>query len=117
MGIAYLPFPLHRIAYHFFASIVPTSDFMFFLNVNPEEAHRRTERARNRQEMFESLEELKAVGHKALSLALIDKWIIVNANKPAKDIEKQIKSIFLASPHYISFDLLYICIFLLQRAC
>jgi len=91
MGTAYLPSPLHMIAYHFFAFIVPTSNFMFFLDVSPEEAYRRIRQARNKREMFESLEELKQIRRKALSLALMDKWKIVNANKPVKSIEKEIR--------------------------
>jgi len=92
MGTAYLPSPLHRIAYHFFASIVPTSNLMFFLDVNPEEAYRRIRQTRNRREMFESLEELKRIRRKAFSLASIGKWTIINANKPLKDVEKEIEN-------------------------
>ncbi|MDH5754926.1 MAG: thymidylate kinase [Candidatus Bathyarchaeota archaeon] len=91
MGTAYLPSPLHRIAYHFFASLVPTSNLMFFLDVNPEEAYRRIQQERKRQEMFESLEELKRIRRKALSLASIDKWTIIDANKPVKSVEKEIR--------------------------
>jgi len=91
MGTAYLPSPLHRIAYHFFASIVPTSNLMFFLDVNPEEAYRRIQQTRDRREMFESLEELKRIRRKALDLASIDKWIIMNANKPINEVEKEIR--------------------------
>jgi len=64
MGTAYLPSPFHKIAYHFFASLVPTSDLMFFLDVNPEEA---------------------------LSLALIGNWTVIDANKSIEDIEKGIR--------------------------
>jgi len=91
MGTAYLPSPLHRIAYRFFASIVPTSNLMFFLDVNPEEAYRRIQQERKKREMFESLEELKRIRRKALSLASIDKWTIINTNKPVKSIEKEIR--------------------------
>jgi dTMP kinase len=91
MGTAYLPSPLHRIAYHFFALIVPTSGFMFFLDVNPEEAYRRIQQERSRREMFESLEEMKQIRRKALSLALMDTWKIINANKSVKEIEKEIR--------------------------
>lgn len=94
MGTAYLPSPLHKIAYHFFASIVPTSNLMFFLDVSPEEAYRRIQQERKRREMFESLDELKRIRRKALSLASIGKWTIVNANKLIKDIEKEIKNHF-----------------------
>jgi len=97
MGTAYLPSPLHRIAYHFFASIVPTSDFMFFLDVSPLEAYRRIQQARERREMFESLEELERIRHKALFLALIGKWTVMDANKPAEYVEKEIKKFFLHS--------------------
>jgi len=91
MGTAYLPSPLHRIAYHFFATIVPTSNLMFFLDVGPEEAHRRIQQARKRREMFESLEELKQTRRKAFFLALMGKWTIIGANKPVKDVEKEIR--------------------------
>jgi len=91
MGTAYLPSPLHRIGYHFFASIVPTSNLMFFLDVNPEEAYRRIQQERNKQEMFESLGELRRIRRKALSLALVDKWAVINGNKPVKDVEKEIR--------------------------
>jgi len=91
MGTAYLPSPLHRIAYHFFASTVPKSDFMFFLDVSPEEACRRIQRARKRQEMFENIKELRQVRVKALSLAFTDKWKIINADKPEKEVEAEIR--------------------------
>lgn len=91
MGTAYLPSPLDRIAYHFFASTVPTSNHMFFLDVSPEEAHRRIQQARNRREMFESLEELKRIRQKALFLASTDKWTIINGDKPVKNVEKEIR--------------------------
>lgn len=91
MGTAYVPSPLQKIAYHFFASIVPAPDVKFFLNVSPEEAYRRILRMRKRREMFEGLEELKRVRWKALSLALTGKWTIVDANKPVKDVEKEIE--------------------------
>jgi dTMP kinase len=90
MGTAYLPSPLHRIAYHFFAFIVPTSEFMFFLDVTPEEAHKRIQQERKTREMFESLEELERIRRKALFLALIGGWTIINANRPVKEIEKEI---------------------------
>lgn len=41
--------------------------------------------------MFESLEELKRIRHKALFLALIDKWTVIDGNKPVKDVEEEIR--------------------------
>jgi len=91
MGTAYLPSPLHRIGYCFFASIVPTSNLMFFLDVDPEIANKRIQQERNRREMFENLGELKRIRRKALSLALIDKWTVIDGNKPVNNVEKEIR--------------------------
>ena len=41
MGAAYLPSPIDKVAYLFFATVVPKSDRMLFLDVSPEEAYRR----------------------------------------------------------------------------
>jgi dTMP kinase len=90
MGTAYLPSPLHVFAYRFFALAVPTSEFMFFLDVSPGEAERRIKQTRSSVEMFENLVELKRVRLKALSLALSGGWRVLNANKPEKDITKDI---------------------------
>jgi dTMP kinase len=91
MGTAYLPAPLYRLAYYFFAFTVPTSEFMFFLDVKPEEAYKRIQQTRRRQEMFENLEELEQVRLKALSLALTGKWTIIDGNKPIDAIEGEIR--------------------------
>lgn len=90
MGTAYLPSPIHKIAYNFFALWVPKSNFMFFLDVNPKEAYKRIMCTRERREMFESLEELKKIRRKALALALMDKWKIVDANKSINDVHRKI---------------------------
>lgn len=90
MGTSYLPSPLSAIAYNFFASVVPLSDHMFFLDVTPKEAHRRILETRRRREMFENLEELEHVRKRALSLVSTGKWTIIDADKPAGEIEKTI---------------------------
>ena len=93
MGTAYLPSPLHRIAYHFFARIVPTSDHMFFLDVQPEEAYRRIRQTRHRQERFENIEELRRVRRRALALALEGRWLIVNAYKSESVVGKKLENL------------------------
>jgi dTMP kinase len=90
MGTAYLPSPLHRAAYHFFASLVPTSEFMFFLDVDPEEAARRIRQARTEREMFETLEELERTRRKALALVLNGGWIILDANQTPEEVGQAI---------------------------
>ena len=91
MGTAYLPAPLDRIAYHFFAAVVPTSQYMFFLDVAPSEAERRLREARERLEMFENIAELERTRLKALSLASANKWTIVNANEPMRQVQEVIR--------------------------
>jgi len=93
MGTAYLPSPLHRIAYHFFAITMPRSGFMFFLDIRPEEAYRRIEQTRDKREMFENLRELQRIRFKALSLATIGLWIIVDANKSEAEIQEIIMGV------------------------
>jgi dTMP kinase len=86
MGTAYLPSPLHSASYRFFAAVVPTSEFMFFLDVAPEEAFRRIQETRARREMFESLDELRRTRLKALTLASMGGWKIVDANETAEKV-------------------------------
>jgi dTMP kinase len=90
MGTAYLPSPFDKIAYYFFALIVPTSKFMFFLDVQPEEAEKRILRTRSQFEMFESLEQLKNVRQKALALASAGNWLIIDAEGPVREVENEI---------------------------
>ena len=91
MGTAYLPNPLHKIAYYFFTLVVPQSDNMFFLDITPEEAYKRIQQNRNNQEMFEDIKALKKVRSKALSLTHIGKWKIINADKPKDQINLEIQ--------------------------
>jgi len=90
MGTAYLPSPMHKIAYHFFALWVPKSNFMFFLDVSPQEAYKRILQSRKKREMFESLKELEKVRQKALALAFIGNWKILDADKPAERVHNEI---------------------------
>ncbi len=93
MGTAYLPSPLHKIGYRFFASVVPTSGFMFFLDVSPEEAYRRIRETRGKQEMFESLDELRLVRQRALSLLPMGDWVVVDGEKPMEKVEEEIRGL------------------------
>ena len=91
MGTAYLPSPLDRLTYRFFALTLPRPEYKFYLAVSPEEARRRIVESRRNEEMFESLEQLRKVGVRALSLAMMDGWIIVDANRLEEDVERQIR--------------------------
>lgn len=90
VGVAYLPLPLARILYKFFAALLPTSSYMFFLDVEPEEALRRIEK-RGEKEMFETIEELQKVRRKALKL--VKDWYIINTNRPIEETHAIIEEI------------------------
>jgi thymidylate kinase len=97
MGTAYLPSPLHRVAYHFFALFVPKSNTMFFLDTTPYEAYRRIRRTRKNREMFESIDELGKVRAKGLTLALIGKWAIIDANRSTEEVGMEIRKLLRVS--------------------
>jgi dTMP kinase len=78
MGAAYLPPPLGRFAYHFFAALLPKPRETVFLEVDPGEAHRRIVEGRSRREMFESPEQLEKISSRALALARSNGWAIVD---------------------------------------
>ncbi len=89
MGTAYLPAPLHRLAYLFFYRVVPKSRHMYFIDVSPEEAYRRLE-SRANKEMFENLEKLTEVWGKAVGLALSGGWTVIDGNRPLWVINDQL---------------------------
>lgn len=91
MGTAYLPLPLAKAAYKFFETLLPTSDYMFFLDVSPGEALKRL-RGRSTRESFETNEELTKVRKKALALAR-NGWHVLNANLAQEKIAAEIERI------------------------
>lgn len=90
MGVAYLPFPLAKLFYKFFEMILPTSEYMFFLDVDPQESLRRL-KGRDDVEMFENLDDLIKVREKALKLA--EGWYIINTGAPIEEVKRQINLI------------------------
>lgn len=99
MGTSYLPSTLSSIAYEFFASVVPRSDFLFFLDATPEEAYRRIVQTRKRHEMFENFQELELIRRRALSLASKHEWRIIDADKPVENIEWEILNLLRIDEH------------------
>ena len=91
MGTAYLPSPLHRVAYFFFKLLMPLGDHMFFIDVTPEEAHKRIEENRTEIEMFESLERLQKVRGRVLELAQRKEWTIIDGDQDLEDIQTEVR--------------------------
>jgi len=98
LGTAYLPAPVHKIAYLFFSKIVPTSKYMFYLKINPAEAFRRVTINRVKKERFESIHELNKISGKALELISYGSWKIINGDRSILEIhEKILKAIPLSN--------------------
>jgi len=90
MGVAYLPLPLAKILYSLFTIILPTSPYMFFLDLEPKESLKRMS-ARNDEEMFENMEDLIKVRKKALKLA--QTWYIINTAGSIEEVNENINTI------------------------
>lgn len=90
MGVAYLPLPLAKLLYTFFTIILPTSEYMFFLDLEPEESLLRMSK-REDEEMFENIADLIKVRKKALNLAM--EWHIINTIGTIDDVKNDINAI------------------------
>jgi dTMP kinase len=64
---------------------------MFFLDVSPTEAAVRIAENRTKTEMFESLEALRKVRWKALSLTRFDEWTIIDSNKSVNEVASALR--------------------------
>ena len=90
LGVAYLPFPLAKMLYTVFATFLPISDYMFFLDAPPEVSLERVS-MRREQEMFETLEGLQEVREKALRL--VPGWYIIDTDRPIEETHTEIVDI------------------------
>ena len=90
MGTAYLPFPLGAFAYRFFATFLPSPRHTIFLDIDPQEAHRRIALRQSDREMFESLEQLKKIASRALALARSSRWTVIDGIRSEESIEERI---------------------------
>ncbi|MGF3522602.1 MAG: thymidylate kinase [Candidatus Bathyarchaeia archaeon] len=93
LGTAYLPSPIYKVAYHFFAAIVPKPEKLFFIDVKPQIAYERIMKRAEKAavEMFEKPEALQKIRRRGLELAAIGRWLIVDGGKPADDVELTIR--------------------------
>jgi dTMP kinase len=90
MGVTYLPLPLARLLYRVFTTVLPTSDYMFFLDLEPDDALKRL-KERDEEEMFENLEDLTRVRDKALQL--VKGWHIISTSGSIEDVQRSIDRI------------------------
>ena len=90
LGTAYLPAPVHKFAYHFFARIVPTKGSLIYLNVSPTEAFRRVVNNRIKTERFETIDELSKTADKARDLISDGRWVIIDGDRSIPEIHEDI---------------------------
>lgn len=90
MGVAYLPMPIASLLYKFFITVLPSSEYMFFLDVEPEEMMKRLS-TRNETEMFENPTDLMKVRKKALKLS--EGWHIIKNDQSIEASQKKIADI------------------------
>ena len=84
---------MDKVAYHFFATILPKPEKLFLIDVKPEVACERiTKREDTAFEMFEKPEALQKIRRRGLELAVTGKWLIIDGGKPAKDVELTIRN-------------------------
>ncbi|MFX1251474.1 MAG: thymidylate kinase [Promethearchaeota archaeon] len=97
MGTAYLPSKFSLFGYRFFARLLPTSEFAFFVDVSPEEAFRRvkfrTKTEKIQEEMFETKETLAKMRKKITFLAKLHNWHIIPGDDPPEVVWGTIKQI------------------------
>ena len=98
LGTAYLPRPLHRVAYLFFSHIVPRARGMVFIDVPPAEAYRRVSANRVTRERFETLEELEKTGRKAGDIVSMGGWVVVDGTRSPDQIHLAILKAIGLSP-------------------
>ncbi len=87
LGVAYLPQPLAKIFYIFFSIILPTPNYMFFLDLEPDESLKRISQREDR-EMFENLHDLIKVRTKILELS--DGWKVINTSGSISQVQEEI---------------------------
>ncbi len=89
-GVAYLPEPMMNGLYELFSSILPTSNYMFFLDVDPADAIKRIEERKDEQ-MFENRKDLEDIRERALSL--VDDWHVIDTSQPIERAQRDIEQI------------------------
>ncbi len=94
LGTAYLPSPIDRVAFHFFDTLVPKPDSVFYFDVESEVAFRRVvSRAYSQREMFEKPERLEKMRRKGMRMAILAGWNVVDGSDCEIEIESKIRSL------------------------
>lgn len=88
LAVMYLPNGINTVIYKIVAFILPTSDYMFFLDVTPEESLRRIGYRDEETEMFENIDSLRENREKSQKFTY--NWNVVSADDSPEVISKKI---------------------------
>ena len=88
LAVMYLPNGINTLVYKLVAFILPTSDYMFFLDVTPEESLRRIGNRDEETEMFENIDSLRENREKSQKFTY--NWNVVSADDAPEVISKKI---------------------------
>ena len=95
LAVMYLPNFVNVIVYKIVCFTLPTSDYMFFLDVSPEESLKRIGSRHEETEMFENKESLIKARNKSKKFTY--NWNVVDGNRSVEEISNEIISKCLAS--------------------
>lgn len=91
LAVAYIPYPLGEHIYKLICLLLPTSNYMFFIDVNPEELMNRLVNRGESLEMFENIESLKETQYKAKKITA--NWNIIDGHESIETIHNNITKI------------------------
>ena len=90
LAVMYLPDVINVVVYKIVCFVLPTSKYMFFLDVSPEESLRRIGTRDEDTEMFENKESLIKARNKSKKFTY--NWNVVDGNQSVEQISSQIIS-------------------------
>jgi len=93
LGVCYLPKSLLFFGYNFFSSFLPTSKYLFFLDVTPEVARERILKRGEKNEMFESISHLRKMRTKMRLITQTKSWYQIDGDVSPSQVWLQIQRI------------------------
>jgi len=91
LAVVYLPNIINVIIYKIVCIVLPTSPYMFFLDVTPDVSLRRLSSRGEKEQMFENKDALIKARKK--SLKIIYNWNYIDANRDVLSVNRDIKKI------------------------
>ena len=90
LAVMYLPDGINTLVYKIVCAVLPTSDYMFFLDVSPEESLRRIGSRDEDTEMFENYDSLKKTRERSKKFTY--NWNVIDGDQSIETISNQIIS-------------------------